>query len=98
MDWFNELQRQSVSPAIAGDLHDVFGTIDVGHRLAQVTTPTLVLHARYDCEIPLESGRAFATGIPGARFITLESQNHILCDTEPAFARFVQEVTRFIAD
>ena len=98
MAWFNELQRQTVSPKIAGDLHDIFGTIDVAHRLAEVSTPTLVLHARNDGEIPLESGRAFATGIPGARFVTLESPNHIMLADEPAFARFVQEVGRFVAE
>jgi pimeloyl-ACP methyl ester carboxylesterase/DNA-binding winged helix-turn-helix (wHTH) protein len=98
MAWFNELQRQTVSPALAGDLHDIFGTIDVEHRLAAVTTPTLVLHARNDGEIPLESGRAFATGIPGARFVTLESPNHIMLAEEPAFARFIEEVGRFIAE
>ena len=60
-------------------------------------TPTLVLHARGDAEIPLAAGRPFATRIPGARLVTLESQNHILLEEEPAFARFLQEVRRFVA-
>lgn len=97
MAWFNELQRRTVSPSVAGDLHDIFGTIDVSHRLAQVTTPTLVLHARNDGEIPLAAGRDFAVGIPDAQFVTLESENHIMLEDEPAFERFVDEVKRFIA-
>jgi pimeloyl-ACP methyl ester carboxylesterase/DNA-binding winged helix-turn-helix (wHTH) protein len=97
MAWFNELQRKTVSPAIAGDLHDVFGTIDVSARLSQVNTPTLVLHARNDAEIPMEAGRAFATSIAGARFVSLESENHILLEREPAFARLIQEIHRFVA-
>jgi pimeloyl-ACP methyl ester carboxylesterase/DNA-binding winged helix-turn-helix (wHTH) protein len=96
MAWFNDLQRQSVAPDVAGDLHDMFGTIDVTDRLSAVRAPTLVLHARSDGVIPLESGRAFATGIPGAQLVTLESANHIMLADEPAFARFVDEVRRFI--
>jgi pimeloyl-ACP methyl ester carboxylesterase len=97
MAWFNDLQRKTVSPKVAGDLYEVFGAIDVSSQLEKVRTPTLVLHARDDAEIPLASGRAFATGIPGARFVTLESENHILLEHEPAFVRFIQEVRRFIA-
>ena len=87
-----------MSPETASRLHDVFGGIDVARRLPQVRTPTLVLHARGDAEIPLEAGRLFATRIPGARFVTLESDNHILLADEPAFARFVDEVRRFLAE
>jgi pimeloyl-ACP methyl ester carboxylesterase/DNA-binding winged helix-turn-helix (wHTH) protein len=97
MAWFNDLQRKTVSPKVAGDLYEVFGTIDVSRRLEKVRTPTLVLHARDDAEIPLASGQAFATGIPGARFVTLESGNHILLEHEPAFSRFIHEVRHFIA-
>ncbi|MEM7169055.1 MAG: alpha/beta fold hydrolase [Pseudomonadota bacterium] len=96
MAWFNELQRRTVSPEVAYQLHEIFGDIDVSHRLHHVQTPTLVLHARRDGEIPLEAGRAFATGIPGAHFVTLESQNHILLDTEPAFSQFIDEVSHFL--
>jgi pimeloyl-ACP methyl ester carboxylesterase/DNA-binding winged helix-turn-helix (wHTH) protein len=98
MAWFNELQRHTVAPETAARLHEVFGGIDVSRRLAHVTTPTLVLHARDDAEISLEAGRAFATGIPGARFVTLDSGNHVLLAHEPAFARFVEEVERFLSD
>ena len=66
------------------------------HRLNLVKAPTLVLHARNDGEIPLASGREFATGIPGARFVTLESNNHILLEEEPSFARFLREVDMFL--
>lgn len=96
MDWFNELQRMTVSPENAVRFHETFGDIDVSHRLSQVTQPTLYLHARNDGETPLEVGRVFATGIPGAKFVTLDSENHILLDDEPAFARFLEEVDRFI--
>lgn len=98
MAWFNELQRRTVSPEAAYQLHETFGDIDVSHRLSQVTAPTLVLHARNDGEIPLEAGRAFATGIPGAQFVTLDSPNHILLAQEAAFIQFVDEVTQFLRE
>lgn len=98
MDWFDELQRISVLPSNAGRLHEAFGEIDVSDVLSQVTIPTLVLHARKDTVVPFQCGREFATGIPGARFVDLDSANHILLANEPAFERFVREVTRFVAE
>ncbi|MFS8113026.1 alpha/beta fold hydrolase [Rhizobium jaguaris] len=98
MDWFDELQRISVSPGNAGRLHEAFGEIDVSDVLSQVTVPTLVLHARKDAVVPFQSGREFAAGIPGARFVDLDSANHILLASEPAFEQFIREVRRFVAE
>ncbi|MBB3456295.1 pimeloyl-ACP methyl ester carboxylesterase [Rhizobium sp. BK313] len=98
MDWFDELQRISVSPSNAGRLHEAFGDIDVSDVLSQVTVPTLVLHARKDAVVPFQCGREFATGIPGARFVDLDSANHILLANEPAFEQFVREARRFVAE
>lgn len=97
MDWFNALQQKTVSPETAARLHDAFGDFDVLALLPKVKAPTLVLHARDDAVIPYKSGRAFATGIPDARFVTLESGNHILLAHEPAFAKFMEEFRRFVA-
>jgi pimeloyl-ACP methyl ester carboxylesterase len=97
MDWFDELQRLTVSPWNACRLHEAFGEIDVSDVLSQVTAPTLVLHARLDAAVPFQSGREFATGIPGARFVDLDSANHILLAGEPAFEQLVREVNGFVA-
>ena len=96
-DCYNELQRKTVSPENASRLYGVFADIDVSALLGRVTTPTLVLHARGDQSVPHACGRAIAEEIAGARLITLESNNHILLAHEPAFARFLDEVRRFIA-
>ena len=96
MDWFNELQRMTVTPEKATGFFDVFGDIDVTDRLGGVSHPTLVLHARNDGEIPFKNGRHFATGIPNAKFVSLDSHNHILLEHEPAFSRFLEEVNRFL--
>ncbi|UFS80493.1 alpha/beta hydrolase (plasmid) [Rhizobium sp. T136] len=98
MHWFDELQRISVSPGNAGRLHEAFGEIDVSDVLSQVTVPTLVLHARKDAAVPFQCGREFATGIHGARFVDLDSANHVLLSNEPAFDQFVREVRRFVAE
>ena len=37
-----------------------------------------------------------AAGIPGARFVPLESQNHVILESEPAFARFLEELRSFL--
>jgi class 3 adenylate cyclase/pimeloyl-ACP methyl ester carboxylesterase len=96
-DWFNEFQRISSSPADAARNLLANGDVDVTSLLPQVRVPTLVMHARHDARIPFESGRRMAAGIPGARFVPLESQNHVILPSEPAFARFLEEVRSFLA-
>lgn len=96
IDWFNELQRETTSPEIAVRLEHEFGDIDVRQELERVRCPTLVLHARNDEVVPFEAGRALAARIPGARFVPLDSPNHVLLDGEPAWDRFVAEVRSFL--
>jgi DNA-binding NarL/FixJ family response regulator len=58
----------------------------------------LVLHPRGDARIPFDEGRLLAGLIPGARFVPLESRNHILLEDEPAWARFTAEVHAFLSE
>jgi class 3 adenylate cyclase/pimeloyl-ACP methyl ester carboxylesterase len=95
-DWFNELQRISISPAGAVRNLVASGETDVSALLSQVRAPTLVMHARHDARVPFESGRRMAAGIPGARFVPLESRNHLILESEPAFVRFLEELKAFI--
>ena len=96
-DWFNELQRISTSPADAARNLSANGETDVTSLLSQVKVPTLVMHARQDARVPFEAGRRMAAGIPGARFVPLETQNHLILESEPAFARFLEELRSFVA-
>jgi class 3 adenylate cyclase/pimeloyl-ACP methyl ester carboxylesterase len=96
MQWFNELQRVTTSPEIAARLRLAMGEIDVMPLLTKVSTPTLVMHARGDVVAPFEEGRKMASMIPGARFVPLESSNHLLIENEPAWPRFVSEVRSFL--
>jgi DNA-binding NarL/FixJ family response regulator len=70
--------------------------LDVSASLPNVRSPTLVVHARGDLRCPFEQGRAIASTIPGARFVPLESQNHILLEHEPAFQQFFDELNAFV--
>lgn len=94
--WFNELQRRTVSPEMAARFMEAFATIDVRDRLAEVRAPTLVLHSRGDQRIPCETGMRLAAAIPGARFVMLESTNHLILEHEPAFGSWLAEARRFL--
>ena len=96
-DWFNEFQRISCSPADAARNLLANGDADVTSLLSQVKVPTLVMHCRHDARVPFEAGRRLAAGIPGARFVPLESRNHIMLEGEPALARFLEELRSFLA-
>src|SRR5450631_4374885 len=95
-DWFNEFQRISSSPADAARNLLANGEADVTALLPLIKVPTLVMHARNDARVPCESGRRMAAGIPGARFVPLESPNHIMLEGEPALGRFLEELKAFI--
>ena len=99
MQWFNDLERVTTSPANAVRLRQVFGDIDVRALMSQVTVPTLVLHVRGDATAAaFEEGRQLAMSIPGARFVPLEGQNHLILEHEPAWPRFLAEVRGFLTD
>ena len=95
-DWFNDLQRETSSPENAARYFEAVGEADLVPLLASITVPTLVMHARRDARVPFEAGRLMAAGIPGARFVPLESRNHLFLEHEPAFARFIEEIEAFL--
>ena len=96
--WFNELERISATPENAARIVETTHTIDVSHLCEKVRVPTLVLHARDDACVPFEEGRMLAALIPGARFVPLDSRNHVLVEDEPAWLRFLAEVRSFLAE
>ena len=58
--------------------------------------PTLVFHVRGDAMVPFEAGRQVAAMIPNARFVPLESKNHILLPHEKAWSVFRNELDDFL--
>lgn len=95
--WFNDMQHKAASPANAYRIHKLVGEIDIRHMLPQIDVPTLVLHARDDQVVPFEEGRILAAEIPGARFVPLESRNHVLLENEPAWERLLGETRGFLS-
>jgi pimeloyl-ACP methyl ester carboxylesterase/DNA-binding CsgD family transcriptional regulator len=91
-----DLQRMSSHPVDAARIMRSFTEIDISQSAPRVSCPTLVLHARGDLRVPFEEGRKLAAAIPGARFVPLESGNHILISGEPAFGQFLDEVRAFL--
>lgn len=94
--WWSELERLTATPENATRTLEAFHQVDVVDLARQVRAPTLVLHARGDARVPFEQGRLLATLIPGARFVPLDSANHVLLDSEPAWPRFLHELRHFL--
>lgn len=96
MEWFNDLQRTTSSPANAAAILSALGDVDVRAELRRVNVPTLVLHSRHDAVVPMSDGLELASGIRGARFVPLESANHVWLADDPAWPRFARELEQFL--
>lgn len=93
---FNELLRNTTSATQIVALLRAYWQVDVRDSLPKIGCPTLVMHAREDSTIPFEQGRRAAALILGARFVPIESRNHILLEGEPAWEQFVKSVEDFL--
>jgi pimeloyl-ACP methyl ester carboxylesterase/DNA-binding CsgD family transcriptional regulator len=96
--WYDELQQASSSGEMAARLWESRTETDVSDAARRVTQPALVLHARDDRAVPYDEGRRLASLLPDARFVTLEGENHILQEAEPAWQVFLAEVRAFLGD
>ena len=96
LDWFDDLQRQSATAENAERLEREMHNIDVRHLASSVRAPTLILHSRGDGTIPFEEGRILASLITGARFVPLNSNNHLLLEGESAWQDFVTAFRTFL--
>jgi len=96
--WFNDLERQSATPENAAAIVETLYRLDVTREARTLSVPTLVLHSRDDARVPFEEGRRLAGLIPGARFVPLESRNHVLLPDEPAWPVFLAELGGFLGE
>ncbi|HUJ87845.1 MAG TPA: alpha/beta fold hydrolase [Burkholderiales bacterium] len=90
------LQRAAISATNAPSFFDATFRVDVREAARRLKCPTLVIHAAGDKVAPVEEGRSLGGLIPGARFVELESENHMLLPEEPAWARLKEEVRGFL--
>jgi pimeloyl-ACP methyl ester carboxylesterase/DNA-binding winged helix-turn-helix (wHTH) protein len=95
---YAELQRTATSAETAVGIRMVHDETDIRELLPSVTSPTLVFHSRHDNVVPFEQGRLVAASIPNAKFVPLESENHVLLSNETAFPKFIGGVKEFLAN
>jgi pimeloyl-ACP methyl ester carboxylesterase/DNA-binding CsgD family transcriptional regulator len=93
---YNELLRLTATPASTIGLVRTFVRSDVRDIAPSVRCPTLILHCRQDAVISFEEGRLLASLIKGARFVPLESRNHVLLGNEPAWHQFIAALDDFL--
>ena len=94
---FDELQKRTAPPKNAVRLWQSFQFNDATDAALTLRLPTLIVHAREEQLRPYADAEQLATLIEGSRLVPLESNNHILQEGEPAFARLLDEVDRFLA-
>lgn len=93
-----EQQRHSTTAENAARLFRTSTYVDVQASAQRVRCPTLVIHAERDTLVPLEEGRRLANLIPGARFVTLDTDNHMPLAEEPAWRRLAGEIDAFLGE
>jgi pimeloyl-ACP methyl ester carboxylesterase/DNA-binding CsgD family transcriptional regulator len=93
---FNDQIRQTVSPSNGAKIMRTYWSLDLRPIAKQVACPVQVFHARQDARIPFEEGRTLATVIPNAIFTPLESRNHLMLPSEPAWQKFVTLLESFL--
>ena len=70
--------------------------VDVRAAARKIKCPVLILHPERDAVVPIDQGRLLASLISDARFVQLDSENHMPLADEPAWLRLVAEVGSFL--
>ena len=95
--WYARHLRMSTSAENAIKNRNACDDIDVVDLLPKVSAPTLVLHCRHDNAVPFDRGRRIAASISNAKFVILESENHVPLPSEPAWQEFISEIGAFLS-
>jgi pimeloyl-ACP methyl ester carboxylesterase len=83
VDWFG--QRLSSIMDLDEALMDVFRSTDVEAEVAGIKADTLIMHSKGDRIISCKCSEEVAEALPNARFVALDSDNHVVIGTEPAW-------------
>jgi pimeloyl-ACP methyl ester carboxylesterase len=98
VDWMNKVQRDAASAGHAVAFQNAMGELDIRDQLPKIRAQILLLHANRDHAVPLSCGEQLADCLPGAEFVRLDSENHILLPQEREWPRFKSLVGDFLAD
>jgi pimeloyl-ACP methyl ester carboxylesterase/DNA-binding winged helix-turn-helix (wHTH) protein len=95
---FTAFQQRTTSPANGVRFLEEFARIDVSAIAHRVDCPTLILHSRDDVRVPAAQASELAALIPDSRLVLLDSRNHLLTASEPAWAAFLSHIEDFLAE
>ena len=95
---FDEYQRLTATPEMAMQCLRAMFNINVKEEAKRISCPCLFFHARGDQLILFEQGRKLASSIPGAKFVPLDSENHVPFDGEPCWATITQQMRLFLGE
>lgn len=76
-EWWGRLLRAGTSPAGIHALLRMYEELDVRPVLPLINVPTLVLWRRDDKLVPPALSRVLADGIPGAKAVELDGEDHL---------------------
>ena len=94
---FGRLERAASSPGGIQALFRADYENDARHLLPSIRVPTLILHRKDDSTIPVACGHDMAQKIPGAKYVELPGEDHLLqaLDQE-VLDRLLDEIEEFI--
>jgi pimeloyl-ACP methyl ester carboxylesterase/DNA-binding CsgD family transcriptional regulator len=95
---FDEYQSLTATPEMAVQCLQAMFAINVTAQATQVRCPTLVFHAKGDQLIHFHQGRKLASLIPSARFVPIESDNHVPFVGEACWGKVTEEIRSFLGD
>lgn len=95
--WWTDMQRIATSADNAVAMREAIDNLDVSELLSRIDVPTLILHSEGDLVSPISEARYMAARIPDARFVMLDSKNHMVMSQEPAWQRAIDEIRAFLA-
>lgn len=95
--WWTDMQKVATSPENAVRLREAIDDLDVSEKLPRVAAPTLILHSERELVAPIAEARLMAASIPDARFVPLDSANHLVLHQEDAWQRAIDAIRDFLA-
>ena len=95
-DWFNAFQRACGPGENMARFREIFDEMDVTEHLQNIRAPTIIIHSDKDSIAPLSEGKFLASRIPGAQFVQLKSNNHMMFGNEPDFPKLIENIKGFV--
>jgi class 3 adenylate cyclase len=92
--WVGRYLRQSASPKAAAALLRMNTHIDVREILPTIRVPTVLIYRTDDADVHVDEGRYIAAQIPGARFVELPGEDHLLWTGDAA--AILDEIEEFL--